>query len=65
MTHYITGECDPKRAAIDFERGSFKPEFEHVFKENYPPTYVSVEVDDGHGGTIKKTFDLCRRRFVE
>ena len=65
MTHYITGDCDTKICAIDHERGSFKPAFQHVFKEIYPPTYVSVDVDDGHGGTVERIFDLCRRRFIK
>lgn len=64
MTHYIAGDCDARICSIDHERGSFSPPTQHMFKEIYPPTYVPVYVDDGHGGEARKIFDLCSRTFV-
>ena len=45
MTNYILGRIDPTEMMPENE-GTFRPQGQHYFYENYPSSYIDVEVID-------------------
>ena len=65
MTTYLFGDCDSRIADIQSDDNSFRPSFQHVFKESYPSTYIEVKQKDKNGSSITRLFDLSKRRYVD
>ena len=64
LTNYILGDYNSHVVKTDLDENSFRPSFQHVFKENYPPTYVKImcSID---GEVRYRLFDLSTQQFVD
>ena len=64
MTDYMLTQCDYSRAQIDPDKNSFKPAYQHVFKEIHASSYVKIKcIQDGK--EVERYFDVVRRRFAD
>ena len=65
MTNYYWGNIDAKVASKNNEYNTFRPNFQHYYYENYPSTYIEVEVQNERGEVVKKLYNIAKCMFKE
>ena len=64
MTNYILGAINPTEMMPEDE-GTFKSPHQIYFYENYPSSYIDVEVIDKNGNKVIKPYNVAKRMFKE
>ncbi len=64
MTNYIFGDPNSQIAKVDLDENSFRPSFQHVFNETFPPSYIRIKCVI-KGKEQYRIFDLSSQQFVK
>lgn len=64
MTNYILGKIDLTKMMPENE-GTFKPPHQIYFYENYPSSYIDVEVEEKNGNKVIKPYNVAKRMLKE